>query len=251
MNSFFLSLARTGYFNSKGVTICNPSLVSNAFDFHQLYQRCLEKCQEINSFNQFHGIQKFKHLYIDVRGSHFPHDQGIIDIFSPELSDNTLLDSAVVNEIISIARSYFDPAFNSRRYTFHHSNIYLYKSVTNPRRFHVDSFTIPHFKVFMAKDVIASLSDGPYGYIPFSQKLQAKKIMSYLANKIRSLVDSSSSIDCNDMIFYNRRDAVFFLPKPGEFVVTSQHGVHGDFPAQNNKAVRSWIVLNYYPSAET
>lgn len=174
---------------------------------------------------------------------YFGADEGLIDIFNPQLK---LKKNHWLYVLSQIAKKKFEenniPKFFNLEYT--HSNLYIYRNVTFPRCLHFDSYK-KQFKLFIALNPSFSKDKGCYCYIPFSHKLPLIMIQFFgrLINTIRGN---------SDLGFYPRTDSTLFNIKnsfplilsTGDSFVTCQAGVHGDSPSEN-PSNRYVLVLNY------
>ncbi len=170
-------------------------------------------------------------------------DEGLIDIFNPELK---LRNNHWLYILIKIAKKEFEVnnILQDLNLQYTHSNLYIYRNVTFPRCLHFDSYK-KQFKLFIALNPSFSKDKGCYCYIPFSHKLPL--IMIQIFGRLINTIRGNS-----DLGFYPRTDSTLFniknsLPlilSTGDSFITCQAGVHGDSPSEN-PSNRYVLVLNY------
>lgn len=176
--------------------------------------------------------------YADVRNSfdgEKNYDTGMIDIFHVDeaLPDEPIFSefkrSKIVADIIKQAAG-TSPTAKS-------VNVYVNRDATVPRSLHADSLNQVQFKSFVYLSDVLSDADGPYSFVPRTQR---PNIYRYL-NLVRNLVRGSPITDMRIAPTWRR---VKFVAPKGSLIVTNQRGFHGGEPQKPNHE-RVLVVANW------
>lgn len=170
-------------------------------------------------------------------------DEGVIDIWNPE---KKFSNDHWMNKIFLETRKIIEDSFNfsKKGINYTHSNLYIYKNVSTPRCLHVDSYK-EQYKCFIPLNPCLDIKKGCYSYVPKSQKypLHLLQIFSRFLNFMITNSDLGF-VPSGDGTLFHIDTAIPILVNPGDLVVTSQKGIHGDFPS-NKPIDRYVLVLNY------
>lgn len=180
-----------------------------------------------------------KATVVDVRGQGRNYDGGMIDFFNPEfwLEENhsdtirsiQRLKSGKIKELISKFDESLNPSTN---------NIYIHKSVTNPRGPHIDS--LGNFvKIFCALTDHAQSGCGPLLISPGSQKKKKFHLALSYANKLRKLTNKNAHVD--DTFTYNPNHMIPLLLSPGDIAICNLAMVHSAAPACSTGYRRTFV----------
>src|ERR1043166_9381358 len=132
--------------------------------------------------------------------------------------------SDVIKQIVAAVTSFGIQQFN----------LYRNESVTNTRSLHIDNIG-DTYKVFLYLSDVEAAGEGPYMYVPMSQKDKAMLSKIIYLNKVKG-------VRATDMPAF---PAVQFLGKAGTAIISCQGGIHGGLP-QRPGASRTVLVSNYY-----
>ena len=172
------------------------------------------------------------------RGNDQSYDQGMTDIFNPPywyarnspkcLELLARLRSGLILKLINAVNSNASPKNN---------NLYIHKSVENPRCPHIDSIR-DYFKLFLALSDQTSLSCGPFGVIP---KTHSKKIKNYLMCQVNKRFYGLKGGRVTDATFYNDQSLTPIFLELGSLAICNQSIVHGALPAATNEGRLTFV----------
>lgn len=176
---------------------------------------------------------------IDIRGKDADHDNGMVDIFNPEIwiKENQpellhildFLKSENIKKTISAIDQNLKPQ---------NSNIYIHNSVTKPRCAHVDS-NKPFIKIFCALTDHSIPGCGPLLIYPGSHKNKLLNKIMILLNLIRKTINTSVHVD--DAFLYPSKNMIPLLMKPGDIAICNLTLVHSAMPASLNGYRRTFV----------
>ena len=159
-------------------------------------------------------------------------DAGMIDIFHPErLSDRlnrnvqASLQESVIQRLLLLS------SFNRMRVKCR--NLYLNRGVQDTRSYHCDGRSLK-FKSFLYLSDVQSLADGPYCFVPRSQRRRRLWWRNARYNKRHGLGPFEFSQ-------LQGADAIALFAKAGDMVISSQRGAHCGHP-QHPQARRAVLV---------
>lgn len=173
---------------------------------------------------------KFTHIITREGVNSLKYDKGMIDIFHPErqlnyLSMEYLGVTDIVSDLISLG------------FYFSNYNVYINKGVSFTRPTHYDGLN--QIKIFIYLTDVQTLTDGPYAYIPFSNK--AYRIFT-LSTLIRRLINKDAYYAKN--FTWLDRYLVPMLGEKGALIISDQAGLHRGLP-QTYNTERMLLVLNF------
>ena len=159
-------------------------------------------------------------------------DAGMIDIFHPErLSESlnssirTCLQESVIQKLLLVS------SFNQMRVKCR--NLYLNRGVQDTRSYHCDGRSLK-FKSFVYLSDVQSLADGPYCFVPRSQRRRRLWWRNARYNKQHGLGPFEFSQ-------LQGTEAIALFAKSGDMVLSSQRGAHCGHP-QHPEARRAVLV---------
>ena len=159
-------------------------------------------------------------------------DAGMIDIFHPErLSDSLNRSIHVCLQESVIQRLLLISSFNRMRVKCR--NLYLNRGVQDTRSYHCDGRSLK-FKSFVYLSDVQSLADGPYCFVPKSQRRRRLWWRNARYNKRQGLGPFEFSQ-------LQGTEAISLFAKAGDMVLSSQRGAHCGHP-QQPQASRAVLV---------
>lgn len=160
------------------------------------------------------------------------YDIGMIDIINYHNTETSVLKYIKMKEIEKIISLELKEKLN-----FDGLNIYINKSVTETRSFHVDSFGAKQHKAFIYLTDVDEDAKGPYCYIKGSHKNTFNKIFNLWYNYINKL-------PLTDMRKYKGKKITKCLGNKGDLIISSQDGYHRGWP-QKEKKERYLIAIKF------
>ena len=147
-------------------------------------------------------------------------DSGLIDIFHvkkvlPTENKKTIEDFEKNKVLGEILRKI------NRKLNFKSVNFYFNKGKTDPRGLHIDTPT-REFKLFLYLTDVNDTSDGPYTFVPKSNKKTYTSLLNMVVNKF-----SSSRFKLTDMNFCDDTQALEILGNAGDLIISNQSAAHG------------------------
>jgi hypothetical protein len=147
-------------------------------------------------------------------------DSGLIDIFHvkkvlPNENKKTIEDFEKDKILGKILRK-----INKKLY-FKSVNFYFNKGKTDPRGLHIDTPT-REFKLFLYLTDVSDSSDGPYTFVPKSNKRTFVSLLNMIVNKF-----SSSNFKLTDINFCDDSQALKILGNAGDLIISNQSAAHG------------------------
>ena len=173
-------------------------------------------------------------IFVDRRKNSV--DNGMIDIFNPELSKN-IADKEMGNPIIlfrEIIKKNIVNKINQYEkkinFSLKNTNIYEHIKTSNPRVAHFDNVNT-YYKVFLFLSDVPS-SHGSFYYYTKSQKNKIRnKIMSFINHKV-FLKRNGNDTDINFLYMSNKAKKNLTGLK-GTIVISDVSGIHGSNPVEN------------------
>ena len=159
-------------------------------------------------------------------------DAGMIDIFHPERLSESLNSS--IRECLQesmIQRLLLASSFNRLRVKCR--NLYINRGVQDTRSYHCDGRSLK-FKSFVYLSDVQSLADGPYCFVPKSQRRRRLWWRNARFNKRHGLGPFEFSQ-------LQGAEAIALYAKAGDMVLSSQRGAHCGHP-QHPEARRAVLV---------
>jgi hypothetical protein len=172
---------------------------------------------------------------IDIRDSHDgqeKYDTGMVDMHDVQDSMKDLLTEV---NLAWVQNSIEEAAGSAMQFTGY--NVYLNKSVTNTRCFHIDAAGVKHYKAFIYLTDVNSESEGPYAYIQASHRHNLWRYWNVCVNFLKGY-------PIMDMRHSGKMSPVVFLGKKGTLLITSQDGMHRGIP-QSVGAFRGVLVMKF------
>ena len=160
-------------------------------------------------------------------------DQGMIDIFN--------VDGLVGDHRDDLRTPFSNPWLLKLLADYHEGlspqnlNLYLNRSITKTRGFHVDNFE-RNLKGFVYLSDVAFLSDGPYCYVKGTNK---PSVWQAANKKVSELFAAPTEAP-----FVNFESILPVLAKAGSLILSDQSGVHRGIP-QAQGAERQVLVMRY------
>ncbi len=147
-------------------------------------------------------------------------DSGLIDIFHVKkvlpAENRKIIEDFEQNKVLrEILRKI------NRRLDFKSVNFYFNKGKTDPRGLHIDTPT-REFKLFLYLTDVSDSSDGPYTFVPKSNKRTYLSIFNMIINKF-----SSSNFKLTDINFCDDSQALEILGNAGDLIISNQSAAHG------------------------
>ena len=159
-------------------------------------------------------------------------DAGMIDIFHPERLSESL--NSGIRECLQesmIQRLLLASSFNRLRVKCR--NLYINRGVQDTRSYHCDGRSLK-FKSFVYLSDVQSLADGPYCFVPKSQRRRRLWWRNARYNKRHGLGPFEFSQ-------LQGAEAIALFAKAGDMVLSSQRGAHCGHP-QHPQARRAVLV---------
>jgi len=165
-------------------------------------------------------------------------DAGMVDIFNIE-------EFATLNHLTNMQlclqsmqdESVTDFLSSLSGYKRRQANLYFNDAVTKTRGPHIDNNSDP-FKLFLYLTDVDTEDNGPYCYLPGSQKNRSWMSVERLKNTLEQKPSTEvSSVSRNQMLK--------LLGKAGTAIITNQSGIHCGWP-QTQSGKRLLLVSNYY-----
>lgn len=157
-------------------------------------------------------------------------DKGMIDIFHPEkkfpiISIENLKLTEINDHLIGLG------------YVFKNFNVYVNSGVTNTRPAHYDGEK--QVKVFVYLTNVQKVCDGPYSYLPYSNKFNLLlKIIYMLRGKLTRNYNYAKDFSILHPFLKK------YFGNKGTVIISDQEGIHRGTP-QNKSGYRMVLVLNY------
>jgi len=163
-------------------------------------------------------------------------DNGMIDIFNFD----RLSGSKGVELKSALALPLLQELFSKtgKRWRPRNLNVYVNRSVTATRGFHVDSYGGRQVKAFIYLTDVLDETQGPYTYVVGSHLDSAFRQASI------SMTHMGQPFESTDTPIVNQRSILPFLAPAGTLIVSDQSGAHRGLPQQVG-ASRVIAVLNF------
>lgn len=245
----------TKYLNEKNYNFLkdNGYLIINNFLDNRIFEDILNysqqiinicKSKKINNDNNIRNAES-KDTYMSMSKSNEcifvdrrqnSVDNGMIDIFNPELSKNISNNKAknpiiLFREIVEInIMNKINQYEQKLNFSLKNTNIYEHIKTSNPRIAHFDNVNT-YYKVFLFLNDVPS-SHGSFYYYPKSQKNKIRnKIMSFINHKF-FLKKNGNDTDINFLYMLNKAKKNLTGNK-GTIVISDVSGIHGSNPVEN------------------
>lgn len=165
-------------------------------------------------------------------------DAGMVDIFHanqvlPELDAEVkrVVKDWNVAEILE--------GLTNKKYRLRNFNVYLNRSVTATRGWHVDSYGSFQFKVFLYLTDVNDEGDGPYCYVAGTSSSKQFARVNKILSRFRGVAKT-------DITLFPGEDAIMLLGGAGTMVASNQSGAHRGFPQLAGRK-RCIVALNLIP----
>ena len=181
--------------------------------------------------------------YYDLAGSKKPilhqrlgEDFGMVDIYNFDRlcgAQGQQLKAALAEPII---QQLF--AESGKKWRPRNLNVYVNRSVSSTRGFHVDSYGGRQIKAFIYLTNVLELDSGPYTYVLGSHRSDAFQRANI------ALTSMGTPFGSTDVPFVVTERVLPFLARAGTLIVSDQSGAHRGHP-QAEGASRAIAVLNF------
>ena len=160
-------------------------------------------------------------------------DLGMIDMFDADraVSELTAIkEDTMIRDILTLA--------TGRELIPSRLNIYINRSVTSTRGYHMDSGAL-QFKAFVYLTDVNDLEDGPYSFIKRSHRFSTRKYLNITQNLM-------SGYHLTEMSNGNPADVVHALAPRGTLIISDQNGWHRGLPQTDGRS-RMLISISFLP----
>ena len=166
-------------------------------------------------------------------------DAGMVDIFHADKLV-PLLDEEVHRIVDDWSVTQLLEELNGSPYRLRNFNVYLNRSVSSTRGWHVDSYGVKQFKVFFYLTDVNDSGDGPYCYAPGT----ASSANFARVNQVLSRVRAAAGTDVS---LFPPQNALMLLGGVGTMVASNQSGAHRGHPQMPGRE-RCIVALNFIPA---
>jgi len=156
-------------------------------------------------------------------------DSGLIDIFHVKKilsgENKTFIENFESNNsLLKILKSI------NKKLVFKSVNFYFNAGKTDPRGLHIDTPT-REYKLFHYLTDVIEESDGPYTFVPKSNKKTLISLFNMVINKF-----SSKKFQLTDINFSDNSQALKIFGSAGDLIISNQSAAHGGTPQTANSS---------------
>ena len=218
----------------KGITIVEDYLDEKTAErFHEQIKNGLENSMYTDAEEYSGGYGEWADADVPIANERTNTDEGMVDIFNPELEFEEMADfknDSKINKIIDRA--------SGQKYKPRNCNAYIRRSVLNPQRYHVDSYQ--KYKTFVYLTDVSNNSDGPFTYIEGSHNISFwEKFATVFLNKLKGRSAAPLGIVPNP-------EPLKVTASKGTLIIANQGGYHQGHPQSLGKE-RVLLTTSYNP----
>ena len=172
-------------------------------------------------------------------------DEGFFDFFNPskEIFNEEICNYINITKKISLKILY--QMQKNKKFDNPYNNLYIYKSVRQPRCLHSDTHK-EQFKSFLSLTDINNLELGPITYVPKSHN-KFGRLRSILSSLLSTYFYSDIGYGGHDAVLFGKQEAIPITTRFLDVVIGNQSCVHGDLPTKNlNDLQKLLYVFNIF-----
>ena len=166
-------------------------------------------------------------------------DAGMVDIFHADKLVPAL-DAEIHRIVDDWGVTQLLEELNGSRYRLRNFNVYLNRSVSSTRGWHVDSYGVKQFKVFFYLTDVNDSGDGPYCYVPGTAPSENFARVNQVLSRVRA-------VEGTDVSIFPSQNALMLLGGVGTMVASNQSGAHRGHPQMPGRE-RCIVALNFIPA---
>ena len=172
-------------------------------------------------------------------------DEGFFDFFNPskEIFNEEICNYINITKKISLKILY--QMQKNKKFDNPYNNLYIYKSVRQPRCLHSDTHK-EQFKSFLSLTDINNLELGPITYVPKSHN-KFGRLRAILSSLLSTYFYSDIGYGGHDAVLFGKQEAIPITTRFLDVVIGNQSCVHGDLPTKNlNDLQKLLYVFNIF-----
>ena len=172
--------------------------------------------------------------------------RGFFDFFNPSKG---IFNEEIFN-YIKIAKKISLEVLNqmqkNKKFFNPYNNLYIYKSVRNPRCLHSDSHK-EQFKSFLSLTDIDNIESGPISYVPKSHK-KFGRLRALISSLLSTYFYSDIGDGGHDAVLFGKQEAIPITTRFFDVIIGNQSCVHGDLPIKKKNDLQKLLyVHNLFP----